>query len=262
MTTAVIAYPYGGCQPIGNSGSFVEVADTDATAYRPLIPVGAMVNFAHPYYGDGRAIRLVVPKNTTAIKVGTLALAAAATNAQVLSNFSFVIVPVTASQNKPVFVAMNAVPLNASFCQYAWFALTGTLPVLATVATAITDKMHISASAGAAFVTATLGRLLQGLTPVVASTGTVAKANTKTTSGSAVLEVSDSDGWFIGGSVAGAGIATSLITAISGDGRLVTLASVATATGSVTATMTLNDATSFFPVCQFLNGINAQFLAT
>lgn len=274
MTTAVIQFPYEGSQPVGNSSSFVEVADND-TLYRPIIPVGTVVPYnytsmngltangtATASYGGGAAIRLVVPKNTTAIKVGTLALAAGATNAGVLTNFSYVIVPVTASQNKPVFVALNAVPLNASFAQYAWFGVSGTGPIWALSATAITDKMHISATAGAAFVTATAGRLLIGLNPIVAATGTVIKLNVGIVSGSANLAVGDSDGLFIGQSVAGTGITTSLITAISADGRTVTLASNSTATGSTTATATNNDATNFFPICNYQNGITAQFLAT
>lgn len=274
MTMAQILYPFAGSQPVGNSSSIIEVADND-TLYRPIVPAGTVVGYnftsaqgttalgtASASYGAGTAIRLVIPKNTTAIKVGTLALAANAANAGITTNYSFVLVPVTASQNKPVFVALNAVPLNASFAQYAWFGVTGTSPVWALAATAITDKMHISASAGAAFVTATTGRLLIGLNPIIASTGTVIKSNVGIVSGSPNLAVSDSDGLFIGQNVSGTGITTSLITAISADGRTVTLASNSTATASTTATATNNDATNFFPICNYQNGVTAQFLAT
>jgi len=261
MTTAALSYPLSGTPMIGNSSSFIEVADND-TLYRPIIPVGTVVAYNDPYYGTGTAIRLVVPKNTTAFRVGTLALAAAATNAGVLSNYSYVVVPVTASQNKPVFISLNAVPLNASFAQYAWFGVTGTSPVWGLSAIATTDKPHISATAGAVFATATAGRNLIGLTPVVASTGTVVKANVRIQAGSPLLQVSNSDGWFVGQSVSGTGITTSLITAISGDGLTVTLASNSTVTGATSATATNNDATNFFPICQYANGVTAQFLAT
>lgn len=263
MTTAAISYPFSGTPPLGNSGSFIEVADNDIL-YKPLVDPGTIVDFDDPFYGNGRVIRLAIPKNTTAIKVGTLAITATAANAGITTNFSYVILPSTASQNRPVYVSINAVPLNATAVQYAWFALAGTLPVWALAATATTDKMHISATAGAAFVTPTLGKLLIGLTPLVASTNTVVKTNARIVSGSPNILVNNSDGLFVGQSVSGTGITTSLIIAISaeGAGPIVTLASNATATGTVTATATSNDATNFFPICQFTNGITAQFLAT
>lgn len=251
MTTAAIQYPLSGSAPIGNSGSFVDVADND-TLYRPNVPVGTIVHFNDPVYGGGSAIRLVIPKNTAAIRVGTLAIWSAATNAGVASNHSFVICPVTANQSRPVAVAMNNVPNNASFAQYAWFALSGTLPVWCLAATAITDKIWISATAGAGFVTLTAGRQIVGMFPTVASTSTTAKV-ARTVAGSPIIQVGNSDGWFVGGSVSGTGITTSLITAINADGTQVTLASNATATGSTTATQTNNDGTNFFPICQFNN---------
>lgn len=258
MTTAAIQYPYAGTQPVGNSSSFIEVADNDVL-YRPMIPLGTVVDFQDPYYGNGRAIRLCIPKNTTAIRVGALALAAAATNAGILSNYSFVICPVTAIQSRPVYVAMNNVALNASFAQYAWFAISGTLPVWCLSAVAITDRIWISATAGAGFVTLTIGRQIVGMFPVVASTGTVVKQNVRTVSGSPLIYPSNSDGWFVGQSVSGTGITTSLITAISGESAAptVTLASNSSASGSVAATATNNDGTNFFPICQF-NGAFAQ----
>lgn len=249
MTTASTNYITAGVQPIVNSSSVVEVADND-TSYTPLVRPGTIVPFTDPYYGSGLAIRLAIPKNTTAIKVGTLSTWGNAANAGFTTNHSFVICPVTANLSKPVAVAMNAVPLNASAVQYAWFAIQGTLPVWALAATATTDKIWISATAGAAFVTLTAGRQIVGMSPVVASTGTVAKT-AATVTGSAVITVQNSDGWFVGQSVSGTGITTSLITAIDITGTKVTLASASTATGSVTATATNNDGTNFFPICQF-----------
>lgn len=249
MTTAALVTPIVGSQPLGNSSSFIEVADND-TLYRPLIPVGTIADFIDPYYGMIKAIRLCVPKNTTAIKVGTLAIYSAATNAGVASNFSYVIAPVTANQSRPACVSINNVPNNASYAQYAWFAVAGTLPVWALAATATTDKIYISATAGAAFVTLTAGRQVVGMTPVVASTGTVAKTAV-TVNGSAVITVSNSDGWFVGQAASGTGIPTSTISSISADGTQVTLSANATASGTVTVTMTNNDATNYYPICQF-----------
>ena len=251
MTIASSQYPLVGSATLGNSSSFIEVADND-TLYKPLIPVGTIVDFNDPYYGAIKAIRLCVPKNTTAIKVGTQAVYSSAANAGITSNYSYVINPVTANQCRPLAIAINAVPLNASFAQYAWFALAGTLPVWALAATAVNTPLYISATAGAAFVTLTAGRQLVGVNPVVAATGTVVKT-AQVTSGNPVITVSNSDGLFVGQIATGTGIAAaSLITAISADGTQVTLAANPTATGgAVSVTFTNNDATNFFPICQF-----------
>ena len=251
MTVAALQYPLAGSSIIGNSSSFVEVADNDVL-YNPSIPVGTVVQFNDPYYGAGSAIRLCVPKNTTAIKVGTLATWAAGTNAGKTSNHSFVICPVTANLSKPVAVSINAVPLNANFAQYAWFALSGTFPVLATAATAVGAPLYISATAGAAFTTLTAGRQIVGACPVVAATGTVVKTAV-VTAGNPTITVSNSDGLFVGQIATGTGIAAlSLITAISADGTKVTLAVNPTASGGgVAVTFTNNDTVSFFPIVQF-----------
>lgn len=251
MTVASSQYPLVGSATLGNSSSFIEVADND-TLYKPSIPVGTIVDFNDPYYGAIKAIRLCVPKNTAAIKVGTQAVYGSAINAGLSSNHSFVIVPVVANQNRPLAVAINAIPLNASFAQYAWFAVAGTLPVWALAATAINTPLYVSATAGAAFVTLTAGRQLVGVNPVVAATGTVVK-NANVVSGNPVITVPNSDGLFIGQIATGTGIAAaSLITAISADGTQVTLAANPTASGgSVSVTFTNNDAVNFFPICQF-----------
>jgi hypothetical protein len=252
MTVAAIQYPYAGSQVLGNFSSSIEVADND-TSYKPIIPVGTIVNFNDPYYGSGTAIRLCVPKNTTAIKVGTLSTWAAATNAGFASNYSFVILPVTANLSKPVAVAINAVPNNASFAQYAWFALSGTLPVWSLAATAVAAPLFISATAGAAFVTLTAGRQLVGMCPVVAATGTVVKAGSGQ-SGAFTIKVANTDGLFVGQVGSGTGVGTNtIITDLSADGTTVTVSVANSANISGNVTFTNNDATNFFPIVQFNN---------
>jgi hypothetical protein len=248
MTTAAALYPLAGVQTLGNVNNFVEQADND-TSYVPRIPVGTIGTFVDPWYGGIVAIRLCVPKNTTAIVPGTLATWGAGTNAGFLSNYSYVILPSTANLSKPVAVALQPVALVAGFAQYAWFAISGTARVLATVATAVNTPLFISATAGKAFVTLTAGKQLVNMNPVVAATETIAKV-AQTQNGSNIIKVANTDGWFVGGSVSGTGIVTSLITNIDQSGN-VTLASNSTATGSVTATQTANDGSSFFPTVQF-----------
>jgi nucleoid-associated protein YgaU len=146
---------------------------------------------------------------------------------------------------------MQPVPSNATFAQYAWFMLSGTGYVNATAAVAVAAPLYISATAGKAFTTLTAGRQLVNMCPVVAATGTIAKTAI-VQSGSPIIKVGNTDGWFVGGSVSGTGIATSLITNIDQAGN-VTLASNATASGTVTATQTANDGTNFFPIVQMNN---------
>lgn len=249
MTTATIQFPLAGSQSLGNVPSFVEVADND-TLYVPKIPVGTIVTFNDPFFGGGTAIRLAVPKST-AVGVGLVATWAQATNAGLASQYSYVVCPVTANLSKPVAVSLSSIPSNASFVQYAWFMLSGTGYVNATAAVAVAAPLFISATAGKAFTTLTAGRQLVNMCPVVAATGTIAKT-AQTLNGSPIIKVANTDGWFVGGSVSGTGITTSLITGIDVSGN-VTLASNSTATGSVTATQTANDATNFFPIVQMNN---------
>lgn len=248
MTTSAIQYPLAGAQTLGNVNNFVEVADS--TTYVPRIPVGTIVTYNDPFFGGGTAIRLAIP-TSTAVPVGTVATWAQGTNGGFASQYSYVVCPVTANLSKPVAVCMQPVASNATFAQYAWFMLSGTGYVNATAAVAVAAPLYISATAGKAFTTLTAGRQLVNMCPVVAATGTIAKTAI-VHSGSPIIKVGNTDGWFVGGSVSGTGITTSLITNIDQAGN-VTLASNSTASGTVTATQTANDGTNFFPIVQMNN---------
>jgi hypothetical protein len=247
MTAAATLTPTLGHQPIGNFSTAVEVAQS-ATGYVPLIPLGTIMTPIDPYWGGGEVIRLRVPANTTAIPTG----GAAVWN----TGFTYAILPNTTLLGQSVAIAVNAVPLNAGFDQYAWFYIGGTVPcfsnatVAANVATGIAAAGQLGANAA--------GKQILNARVVVPATTTVAKANTAVQSGSNLLRVANSDGWFVGVYLSGTGIpAATTVTAIDSSGTLVTMNNNATITSSATVTATYNNATIFWNVVQ-LNRPMAQ----
>jgi hypothetical protein len=67
-------------------------------------------------------------------------------------------------------------------------------------------------------------------------------------SGSPVITVSDSFGWFQGVSTTGATAAASIINDINPDNRTITLAANGNTTGAVSVTGTYNDGTAFYNI--------------
>jgi hypothetical protein len=229
MTTAASAFPLIGSQAVGN----FFVPDTIQRH-----PLGSVISFNDPFWGGGEAIYLQMP-TSTALRVGQILSYDTAT--------SFVAASVanTAGMGKSVAFLMNSVASNAS-AQFAWCQISGQCPVYSSASVAA-DTLFGIVAAGQAGAVANGKQLLNARVTKPATT-TVVKANTQTQNGSAILKVSNTDGWFVGVSVSGTGITTSLITAIDPDNRTVTLASNSSATGSVSATGTYNDATTFFNV--------------
>lgn len=236
MTAAASLTPTLGNQPIGNFNTAVEVA-TAASGYVPLIAVGTIMSIIDPFAGGAEVIRLKVPANTAAVPVG---------GAAIYDNvFAYTIAPNTANLGQPLAFSVNAVPLNAGFDQYAWFYISGTFPafsgasVAANTATGITAAGTLGANSA--------GKQVLSARVQVAATRTVVKANANTTSGSTLLRVPNSDGWFVGLYLSGTGIqAATTVTAIDSSGTLVTMSLAATATGSISATGTYNNGTIFW----------------
>ena len=254
MTQASVITPYAGAQPVGNSnnttngGLAVEVA-TATSGYVPLVPVGTVVSVVDPYWGGLELIRLAIPTSTTAIVVGTLASWDA--------SFQYVITPNTAHLGQSVGVALSAVPLNATYVQYAWFVIGGKFPVLCGASVAADTAFGITAAGkGGAIAN---GKQILNARVRTAATATVAKANTITVSGSNVFKVSNTDGWFVGLPLSGTGVAAStVITGIDPDNRTVTVNNNATASGSVTVTGTYNDGSSNYWNTAIMNRPFAQ----
>lgn len=229
MTTAASSWPQLGTQPVGNF--FVP----DSTQRHKL---GATLSVVDPYYGGQELIYLAVPVST-ALKVGH------AVTWDINNNI--VALPNTAGQGVPVALALNAVASDASNVQYSWFVIEG--QTLAWSNASVAAAALIGVVAAGQLGAVANGKEILNARVAAAATTTVAKANTSTQSGSTLLRVLNTDGWFVGIALSGTGIAASTtVTAIDPDNRTVTMNNAATATGSVTVTGTRNDATNFYNV--------------
>lgn len=227
MTTAATGFPLLGSQPVGNF--FVP----DSVARHK---VGATITVNDPYYGGQELIYLAVP-TSTALKVGhavTWDL-----------NNSIIALPNTANTGFPVALSLNAVASDASNVQYSWFVVEG--QALAWSSASVAAAAAIGVVAAGQLGANSAGKQILNARVSAAATTTVAKTNTSTQSGSTLIKVSNTDGWFVGIALSGTGIqATTTVTAIDPDNRTVTMSLAATATGSVTVTGTRNDATNFY----------------
>ncbi len=244
MTTAanlntVVGYQFAGnVNNNTNGGLAVEVA-TSASGYIPQIAVGTILTINDPYWGGQELIRVAIPANTTAINVGTLANIDASGN--------YVINPITANTGQSVFVSMSFVPNNPLLPQYAWFIASGRCPVLSTASVAANTELGASGVTAGRAAASAAGLQLLNARVRAAATATVVKANTSTQSGSNILRVPNTDGWFVGVALSGTGIAASTtVTGINEDNRTVTMNNNATATGAVSVTGTYNDGTLFW----------------
>ena len=194
--------------------------DPDSTQRHVL---GREISGADPYWGGGKFIYL---KAGEAISMGELNVWD--------KDFNATNVPNTANTGRPVAAAIY--PMASG--DYGWFCVEGEVPVAVTASVAAGTTFGLTGAGTVGAVTN--GKQILNAVSVLASTGTVAKANTTTVSGSNVLRLSDpADGWFYGIALSGTGIAANTtVTGISEDGCTVTMNNNATASGSVTVTGT------------------------
>ena len=194
--------------------------DPDATQRHTL---GRQIDGDDPYWGGATFIYL---KAGEAIGMGELNVWD--------KDFVATNVPNTANTGRSVAAAMY--PMASG--DYGWFCVTGEVPVAVTASVAAGTTFGLTGAGTVGAVTN--GKQILNAVSVLASTGTVTKANTTTQSGSAVLRMSvPADGWFYGMALSGTGIAGgATISGISEDGRTVTMSANATASGSVTVTGT------------------------
>ena len=203
-----------GNQPVSFSN------DPDSTQRHVL---GREISGVDPYWGGGKFIYL---KAGEAISMGELNVWD--------KDFNATNVPNTANTGRPVAAAIY--PMASG--DYGWFCVEGEVPVAVTASVAAGTTFGLTGAGTVGAVSN--GKQILNAVSVLASTGTVAKANTTTVSGSHVLHLSaPADGWFYGIALSGTGIAASTtVTGISEDGRTVTMNNNATASGSVTVTGT------------------------
>jgi len=144
---------------------------------------------------------------------------------------------------RPICVSQAAMVAG----DFGWFCVGGLTPVNSNAAVAANTTFSIAATGqGGA---AANGKQIVNARIVGASTITVAKTNSLTVGLSTLLQVSDSDGWFVGAYLSGTGVASgATITSISPDGRTVTMSLASTAAIVGTVTATYNNATIFYNI--------------
>lgn len=194
--------------------------DPDATQRHTL---GRQIDGVDPYWGGATFIYL---------KAGE----AIAQGAPCIWDKDFIATNVQNTANTGRSVAVAIYPMASG--DYGWFCVAGEVPVAVTASVAAGTTFGLTGAGTVGAVTN--GKQILNAVSVLASTGTVTKANTTTQSGSAVLRLSvPADGWFYGMALSGTGIAGgATVAGISEDGRTVTMSANATASGSVTVTGT------------------------
>lgn len=205
-------------------------------------PLGTIVSATDPYWGGGEFIYLQYPLSQ-AVKVGALM------SFDVATSFLSALLANTANMGKAVAVALNAAASSAS-AQYGWFQISGRSPVWCDASVAADTAFGIKAAGQGGAVST--GKEIEGARSTLPATTTVAKAGVAASGGS-VLQVANTDGWFVGCALSGTGVgASALISGIDRDNHRVTMSVVTTAAingGTVTATY--NDSTDYYIVATY-----------
>jgi hypothetical protein len=195
-------------------------------------PLGMKVTAVDPYWGFGEFI--YIKSNDAILKGSLVAIGTAPT-------YLGTLLPSTAGQGFPFGVAMNAIPSGS----YGWLQISGAA-VIKTNATVAADTAIAVAAAGIAGTLAN-GKQLLNTRNVKAATATVT-VTAQTTNGNGILVTAPGyDGFFLGMALSGTGIpASTVVAALSPDGRTIYTGSAigttgdknSTATGSITLTGT------------------------
>ncbi len=153
--------------------------------------------------------------------------------------------PTTANIGRPLAVSTFAMTSG----QYGWFAISGNVPVNCSASLAAGSTFGTGAVVGGQGAGNSAGKQVLNAVISVTASQTIAKNNCQAPSGSTSLQVPNSDGWFPGVYLSGTGIAAgTTVSAISPDGRTITLSASTTAVVSGTVTATYNNGTVFYNV--------------
>ena len=226
--------PSAGHQPIDN------VFAPDTTQRMPL---GYVMDFYDTYFGYQRAI---YAKSAAAMVVGTPVILswAVASAASVEPTVTATALPTSIALGKPIAVAKQKF---TAADQFGWFVISGVCPVAGDSALAA-DAGAFAHAAGRIGATG-VGKQLVGLNVLKTSSHTVTKANAQVDKGTYRIQVSNTDGLFLGLPITGTGVGSgAVITSISTD-NIITVDVAATASGSVTITGTYTDSTIHWLTC-------------
>ncbi len=230
-------------QPMGN---FAGMNDGTTTA---ALYTGIIQSVVDPYWGGAE---LIYARANGAIRAfGLCILTPTFDSASSRYRYEATEAPSTANLGRSVCVSQEAMASG----DFGWFCISGVTPVNCGAAVAAgTTFSNTAAGQGGAAVA---GKQVLNAVVTAASSTTVAKANCTTLGLSTLLNVPNSDGWFVGAYLSGTGVAAgATVAAISPDGRTVTMSAASTATISGTVTATYNNATIFYNVAH----INRPFM--
>jgi len=200
---------------------------------------GTLVQAVDPYWGAGEF--MYVKAGGAIRQYGVVVLTPAPASGAYV--FTATEAPNTANLGRPLGIAMTAMDSG----DFGWICVGGVVPVNCQAAVAADTAFGIAAAGQGGANSA--GKQILSARVVGASTTTVAKANSVANSGSKLLHVTNSDGWFAGIYLSGTGIAAGCtVTDISPDGTQVTLSLATTAAVNGTVTGTYNNATVYYNI--------------
>ena len=231
---------------VGNYG--MNLSQVPDTTQREAF--GSIIQAADPVWGG---VELVYARAAGSIRTYGLVTLQSVWDST-LNTFRLDATEVTNTANLGRALAVAQFAMTAG--QFGWFFTAGTVPVNCNASVAAGTTFGIAATGQGGANTAGK-QVLSGVISIAASQ-TIVKTNCFAAGGSTVLQVTNSDAWFVGAYLSGTGIAGgTIVAAIDPSGRFVTLSAATTAavTGSVTATY--NNGTVYYNVA-YLNRPSAQ----
>jgi hypothetical protein len=203
--------------------------------------MGTIISANDPYWGGGEYI--YVRYAGTVSQFGLVAITPVFDAGNGRWRWDAVNAPNTANLGTALGIAM----VGGTIGSYAWVKIAGLVPVNSTSSIAIATPFGVVAAGQAGVLAA--GKQILGAVIAGAATITSAKTLCFAQNGSTALTVPNANGWFIGAYLSGTGIAAgTTVTAISPDGRTVTLSAATTAQVNGTVTATYNNGTVFYNV--------------
>lgn len=245
MTIANSLLPIAGANPVGNFATW------DTVQRHPL---GTIISVIDPYWGAQELIYLRFSFTTgTPLRTGTILAFDQGITVDTnvpgsAGGYNAALAATTASTGRSV--AFNSVGIpsgQATGVYFLWGVISGSAPVWSAASIAADAGIGLSSTnAGQGNATLTNRQILNARVTRPATTTVVKTANVR--SGSPVISVSDSFGWFQGVSTTGATAAAAIINNIDPDNRTIVLAANANTTGAVSVTGTYNDGTAFYNI--------------
>lgn len=210
----------------------------DAT---PRLPQGELVTGSDAWWGTGE---FVYGRANGSIRAFGVCVCTPVFDATLSAwRYDFTEVPNTANLGRELSVSMNTLTAG----QYGFFCVSGVTPVNCQASVAADTTFGIAAAGQGGANSA--GKQILNARVVAAGATTVVKTNCTSIGLSTLLQVPNSDGWFVGAFLSGTGIAAlTVVTSVDPSGRFVTISVATTASVAGSVTATYNNATIFYNV--------------